>query len=107
MEQPNLIYIDQICGDDDEFKKKMITIIKKELPLEILAYHKSIEAQNYKNAGELVHKLKHKIIIFGLEKSYHITNEYENDLFNGIIKSPKEFEFEIILQLIQDFVNGL
>lgn len=105
MEQPNLTYIDQICEDDDGFKKKMITIIKKELPLEILEYHKSMEAHNYKNAAENVHKLKHKISIFGLEKGYDITNEYENDLFNGIIKSPNEFES--ILQLIQRFVNGL
>jgi len=105
MQQPNLTYIDQICGDDDEFKKKMITIIKKELPLEILAYHKSMEAHNYKNAAEHVHKLKHKIIIFGLEKEYHITHEYENDLFNGISTSANEFEN--ILQLTQHFVNGL
>ncbi|MEN2399327.1 Hpt domain-containing protein [Flavobacterium sp. MC2016-06] len=105
MEQPNLTYIDQISGDDDEFKKKIITIIQKELPLEIAAYHKSLESQNYKNAAEYVHKLKHKISIFGLEKGYDITNEYETDLFNGIIKSPNEFES--ILQLIQRFVNSL
>lgn len=105
MQQPNLTYIDQICGDDDEFKKKMISIIKKELPLEILAYHKSMEAHNYKNAAEHVHKLKHKIIIFGLEKEYQITHEYENDLSNGITKSADEFEN--ILQLMLHFVNGL
>lgn len=105
MEQPNLTYIDQICGDDYEFKKKMIDIIKKELPLEILAYHKSMEAQNYKNAAEHVHKLKHKVIIFGLEKDYHITHEYENDLSNRITKSANEFEN--ILQLMQRFVNDL
>ncbi|WP_029268501.1 hypothetical protein [Flavobacterium sp. KJJ] len=105
MEKPNLTYIDQICGDDSECKQKMITIIKKELPLEILAYNKSMEAHNYKNAAEHVHKLKHKIIIFGLEKEYHIAHEYENELLNGIIKSANEFEN--ILQLIQHFVNGL
>ena len=78
MEQPNLNYIDQLCGEDDAFKKKMITIIKKELPLEIVAYHKSREDLDYKLASECVHKLKHKISILGLEKSYHVAHEYED-----------------------------
>lgn len=105
MEQPNLIYIDQLCGDDNEFKQKMIAIIKKELPLEILAYDKSMESQNYTNAAEHVHKLKHKISILGLEKGYYTTQEYEIDLLNGRIKSANEFEN--ILQSMQRFVNGL
>ncbi|MBF4519346.1 Hpt domain-containing protein [Flavobacterium sp. ANB] len=105
MEQPNLNYIDQLCGEDDAFKQKMIAIIKKELPLEIDSYHKFMQEQHYKLAAECVHKLKHKISIFDLEKSYDITHEYENHLLNGTLES--EDKFESILQLMQNFVNDL
>lgn len=105
MEQPNLNYIDQLCGEDDAFKKKMIAIIKKELPLETAVYHKNVEDQDYQLASECVHKLKHKISILGLEKSYSIAYEYENHLSNGTLKSADEFES--ILQLMQNFVKDL
>lgn len=105
MGHPNLDYIDKLCGDDDTFKQKIIAIIKKELPLEIAAYHKSIEALDYKNASEHVHKLKHKISLFGLEKGYYVAEEYEYNLLNGTVKSADEFE--IILQLMRNFVDYL
>jgi len=105
MEQPNLNYIDQLCGEDNVFKQKMIDIIKKELPLEIAAYHESIEGRDYKLAAEGVHKLKHKISILGLEKSYHVAHEYEDHLLNGKLES--EVEFESILRSMQSFINDL
>ncbi|MGO4771197.1 Hpt domain-containing protein [Flavobacterium sp. W22_SRS_FK3] len=105
MEQPNLNYIDQLSGDDDVFKQKMIAIIKKELPLEIDSYHKSMQEHHYKLAAECVHKLKHKISILGLEKSYYITNEYENLLLNE--KPESVDKFESILQVMQSFINDL
>jgi hypothetical protein len=105
MEQPNLNYIDQLCGEDNAFRIKMIDIIKKELPIEISAYHKSMEAHNYRHAAEHVHKLKHKISILGLEKSYNLVHEYEEHLLNGRFESKDKFES--ILQLMQSFVNGL
>lgn len=105
MEQPNLNYIDQLCGEDHEFKKKMIAIIKKELPLEIVAYHKSMEDQNYKHAAEHIHKLKHKISLLGLEKNYYVAEELEYNLLTGMVKC--QYEFETILNLMQSFVNEL
>lgn len=105
MEHPNLDYIDKLCGEDNTFKQKIITIIKKELPLETAAYHKSIEDRDYKLAADCVHKLKHKISILGLDKSYKIAHEYEGHLLNGTLES--EAEFDSILQLMKVFVNGL
>ncbi|OXA71992.1 hypothetical protein B0A67_09180 [Flavobacterium aquidurense] len=105
MEHPNLDYIDQLCGDDDTFKQKIISIIKKELPLEVAAYHKSIGDRDYKLAADCVHKLKHKISILSLDKSYEIAHKYEYQLLNFTPES--EDEFESILQLMKVFVNGM
>jgi hypothetical protein len=39
-----------------------------------------MENTNFLDAAQSVHKLKHKISILGLEKSYYIVEEYESDL---------------------------
>jgi hypothetical protein len=105
MEQPNSDYINQLSGDNIEFKLKVITILKKELPEEVALYQNQIQSKNLKLAAESVHKLKHKISILGLEKSYYIAEDYEHNLKESttILQS----DFEEILKRMQDFVTAL
>jgi HPt (histidine-containing phosphotransfer) domain-containing protein len=105
MEQPNSNYIDQLAGDDQEFKGKVIAILKKELPEEIELYNNQMSNKNFKLAAKSVHKLKHKVSILGLEKSYYIAEEYENNLNENA--TNMQSEFEAILQSMHDFVNKL
>ncbi len=105
MEQPNLNYINEISGDDTEFKNKMIGILKKELPLEIEFYHQKLQANQWVEAALVVHKIKHKISILGLEKSYYIAEKFESDLKSSILDLKQEFES--ILTSMQTFVNEL
>lgn len=105
MEQPNLKYIDELSGDNLEFKTKLIGILKKELPEEIKEYVAEIQNSNSSAAAQLVHKLKHKISILGLEKSYYIAEEYESNLKNNSTKLA--VDFENILKIMQEFVNRL
>ena len=79
MEKPNLNYLKEISGDDRIFEQKMLEIVKKELPEEIKSYKNFIELQNYNQAAEMVHKIKHKISILGLEKSYQVAIDYEEN----------------------------
>lgn len=105
MEQPNLNYINELSGDDAEFKQKMISIVKEELPLEIESYHSSLDSQNFVATAEMVHKLKHKISVLGLEKSYYIAEQFEDNLKQGLQDLKKEFEE--ILKIMQNFVDDL
>jgi HPt (histidine-containing phosphotransfer) domain-containing protein len=105
MEKPNSNYINQLSGDNEEFKAKIIGILKKELPEEVALYRNQIQTKNLKLAAESVHKLKHKISILGLEKSYYIAEEFEDNLKE---KSTKlQSEFESILKMMHDFVDKL
>ncbi|GAA3629433.1 Hpt domain-containing protein [Flavivirga jejuensis] len=106
MEQPNLSYIDTLSGDDKAFKEKMISIIKAEFPEEKAVYFKNIEAKNFNEASENVHKLKHKISILGLEKSYEVATDYENNLKNNHDDAEKE-TFKIILENMTNFLDTL
>ena len=105
IEEPNLSYINQLSGGDEAFKTKLITIIKTEFPQEKTIYFKNLTAKNFKEASENVHKLKHKISILGLEKSYAIAADFENNLKKN--KEVGKEEFDNILQAITDFLNTL
>ena len=105
MEKPNLSYINSLSGEDKAFKKRLIDIIKKEFPLEKNVYYINLKEENYKLVAENVHKLKHKISILGLEKSYEIAVEYENNLKER--NANLEKEFENILLTITNYLNQI
>ncbi|REG89751.1 Hpt domain-containing protein [Winogradskyella sediminis] len=102
-EQPNLSYINQMSGGDKDFEEKLMGIIKIEYPKEKQTYLHNIEAKKYKDSADNVHKLKHKISILGLEKSYGIAVTYEENLLNG--KEDGRKDFEAILDTITDYLE--
>lgn len=105
MEKPNEIYINQLSGDNSDFRASIISILKKELPEEIATYKKKLGEKNLQQTAACVHKLKHKISILGMEKSYYIAEEYEKKLLNQSIELQNEFEN--ILNTMQEFVDQL
>ena len=105
MEQPNLNYINELSGDNLDFKSKMIAILKRELPEEIEMYKNHIQNDVNSLAADMVHKLKHKISILGLEKSYYLAEEFENGLKNNSLQLQPQFE-NILASMIE-FVESL
>ena len=102
MEQPNQSYINSLSGGDEDFKQKLIDIIKKEYPEEKQVYFDNFNAKNFKLAADNVHKLKHKISILGLEKSYEVAVAYEENLLEG--NSNLKEDFEAILNSITNYL---
>ena len=105
MEAANLEYINNLSGDNIEFKTKLISILKRELPLEIETYQLEMKVSNLNLAAQAVHKLKHKVSILGLEKSYYIASDFEDNLKQDSL--TLQDEFETILNLMQEFVKDL
>jgi HPt (histidine-containing phosphotransfer) domain-containing protein len=105
MEQPNYSYINSLSGGDKAFEVKIMDIIKNEYPHERDIYFKNIAAKNFKEAAENVHKLKHKISILGLEKSYEVASQFENNLKED--NAALQDEFNEILNVISLFLNKL
>ena len=69
----------------------------------LLATKTNLLQQNFKAAAENVHKLKHKISILGLTKSYDVAVDYENNLIEN--RTEGKVEFEAILQNITSFLK--
>jgi HPt (histidine-containing phosphotransfer) domain-containing protein len=105
MEQPNLSYINQLSGGDKTFEEKLISIIQVEFPEEKAVYFNNILKKNFKEAAENVHKLKHKISILGLEKSYEMAVDFENNLLEK--STAGQEEFETILKTITNYLTTL
>jgi HPt (histidine-containing phosphotransfer) domain-containing protein len=105
MEQANSEYIDQLSGDNIEFRKKLTAILKIELPEEVEIYREQIQNKNYLLAAESVHKLKHKISILGLNKSYYIAEQFENNLKDN--STELQSDFDVIIEIMLDFVDKL
>ena len=105
MDQPNLTYIHKLSGGDKAFEEKIISILKEEFPLEKESYKTCLDSDGFEAAAEIVHKLKHKISILGLEKSYNVAMKHENNLNKGSDELKKEFND--ILNIITTYLKGV
>ena len=92
MEQPNLSYINDIARGDETIKKTLLDVIQSEFPEEKKDYYKSLEEKSFKKIEENVHKLKHKISILGLERSYEIANKFEHNLRDHKLDGFEDFD---------------
>ncbi|WP_298778516.1 Hpt domain-containing protein [uncultured Polaribacter sp.] len=105
MEQPNLSYIKKISKGEIEFEQTLLEIINEELSGEIDNYYKFLQENNFEKAKFYIHRIKHKMSILGLEKSYEITNVFEKSIKKGDFKN-KEY-FESILPIMLKFLQKL
>ncbi|PKA96960.1 hypothetical protein B0O79_0607 [Flavobacteriaceae bacterium MAR_2009_75] len=105
MEVPNTNYIKQLAGDDIAFEQQFITILKDEFPAEYKEYFEHVENDSYKETALIVHKIKHKFNILGLEESYHLAQAYEADLL--LKKTVKAPEFKAVLDMVGDYIEKM
>lgn len=104
-ETPNLNYIKEIAGGNDEFERKFLAIIQNEFPREKDDYLRYLEEGALKESSKVVHKIKHKLGILGLTEGYKMAVKYEEELKNG--STALMDEFANILATVEDFVLKL
>ncbi len=101
-EVPNLNYIREIAGGNEEFEKKFLGIIQTEFPKEKEDYLRHLEDGALEESAKVVHKIKHKLGILGLTEGYKMAVKYEEDLKSG--KTALTDEFSGILATVEDFI---
>ena len=105
LETPNLNYIVELSGGDKTFEDKFITILKDEFPREKEEYLRVLHEGLYRETALIVHKLKHKLNILGLEKGYGTAVAFEEELLSG--GSALSGEFENILDTIEAYLKTI
>jgi hypothetical protein len=102
---PNLDYIDDISENDTVFRNKLISIIKREFPLERDEFLLNYNTNQYANAAGNVHKLKHKINMFGLKKGFEIAKKFESELNDNKLDSYQDFI--VVLNSIDNYLKEI
>lgn len=101
-ELPNLNYIKEISGGNQEFEKKFLNIIQNEFPKEKNDYLDRLESEDLEESAKIVHKIKHKLGILGLTGGYKLAVKYEEDLKYG--NTDLRREFDQILKTVEEFI---
>lgn len=103
MEEPNLSYIKNLSKGEISFEMEILNVLKEELQDDINSYYDYFDRKNLKQTKLFVHRIKHKMGILGLEKSYEITNRFEKSLSNSDIKD--QIYFESMLPIMINFLK--
>ncbi|WP_143519885.1 Hpt domain-containing protein [Reichenbachiella sp. 5M10] len=85
------------------FEDALLTVVRQELPEEILVFEECIAHLRWMDAAECVHKIKHKISLLGMEEAFLRAEEYENQLKKG--ESFGEVEFRKLLDSMKTFLE--
>lgn len=101
-EIPNLDYIKEISGGNEEFEKKFLSIIQLEFPKEKEDYSNLLSSGQLEESAKVVHKIKHKLGILGLSNGYKMAIRYEEDLKIG--NTALKDDFEDILTAVEEFI---
>ncbi len=104
MEQPNSSYLDAFAKGDDAFKKQLLEILRTELVEDIDLYFENLNKKDYPKAKLYVHRIKHKMGMLGLEKSYSLANKYEHGLVEANLEQQEYFES--MLPIMTDYLNS-
>lgn len=107
MEKPNLIYIEKLARGEESVKNTLINVIKTEFPEDEIVYQKSIEEKDFKEIEDIVHRIKHKFSILGLEKSYKKANMFEQNLREHQLDSNLKEDFDKILLTISQYLKTI
>lgn len=88
---PNLDYVDDMSEGDEIFRQNLLKIIKSEFLDEKEAYLNYFKNENYVDSARLVHKLLHKIAIFGLGEAHKLGKIHEEALKESSTKYHLDF----------------
>ena len=91
MEGPNLNYIKELSGGDTEFEESILSVLKKEFPIEYSLFNENFDKKDYLSAANNVHKMKHKISILGLKGGLELASKFEQNLKKSDTKLYKDY----------------
>lgn len=102
-ESPNLSYIINLASGDYVFAEKFVHALKEEFQDEVKAYFMHMNKGEPRSAAELVHKIKQKFTILGLNESFATADYYETQLQEG--DETLDYEFRKTIQKVNIFLR--
>lgn len=91
MEAPNLNFFQKLSNGDHQFMMRLTNTLKMEFTNDKNLYLDALDQKDFKKMKFIVHRIKHKVGLLGLTKSYNVVVEYENDLIDEDLKLKDKF----------------
>lgn len=107
MELPNMDYINQLARGDESVKETLINVVKTEFPEEKKEYFNSLKSEDFQKIVDIVHRIKHKFIILGLEISYKKADKFEQNLRENILDDKNIKDFDTTLKAITEYLKTI
>ena len=104
-EFPNLSYIDEISGGDNEFQQRFLKLLKEEFLWEVGKYLYHMERQELRSASEMVAKSKYKLRMLGLEYGSILADTHAENLRMGY--KERHQDFKNILEKVSAFLQDV
>lgn len=105
-ERPGLAYVNQIAGERDfDFERKFLAILKAEFKAEMGEYLYHIRIDEPRAAAEIVHRMKYKLSVLGMEKGFAFAERHKEKLQLG--DTSYDGDFKIILETISVFLRAI
>lgn len=103
-ELPNLSYMMEIAGQDDDFAQRFMKLFKEEFLWEVGMYLRHINKKEPRAAAEIVAQSKYKLSMLGLENAYDFANTHAENLQVGDLSM--DTDFRNILEKVNTFLEG-
>ena len=100
---PNLNYLFQLSGGDKAFEKEFLSVLITDLHEDAVSYKQHIVEKKYQECAGLVHKIKPKLAILGMEEKHAVFENHEKELKENT--SSLEKEFLKIIAMMTEFLN--
>ena len=103
--RPNIDYIKKLADGSREFEEKMIEILKEEYPREKELFLEYFDNDHLMKAADMIHKIKHKFSMLGMEDEYMFSVDFEEQLrVENIVNYP---DFLAILNITDNYIKEL
>ncbi|NNE75877.1 MAG: Hpt domain-containing protein, partial [Pricia sp.] len=103
-EQPGLDYVVELVGTKDfDFEQKFVALLKAEFTSDLGEYLYHIRIDEPRAAAEIVHRIKYKLSVLGMERAFAFAEMHKERLHLG----DKSFDsdFKGILKTISNFLE--
>lgn len=103
----NFSYIDDMAGDNKDFKQEVVNLFIKQIPDEVLDLEQTINQNDYEAARNIIHKLKSSLDVFMLNDCLDYASKISEEAHKKSFTVVSYTNIKYLKSAIEDVVDSL